>query len=110
MELGPLVTQIDWLSGFRQRVTNPRGFATTTEYQAYASPSTAHPVVIAEPAGVTTTIARNVHDARGNALRLSVVGALRAVPKVNDLIANAAHQGHQCSPGTDARARTENEA
>lgn len=61
-ELGtaPLKTSYAYLSGFQTKVTNPRLYATTTAYQAFDTPDTSHPVSIASPANVTTTIARDV--------------------------------------------------
>ncbi|WP_308365247.1 MULTISPECIES: RHS repeat-associated core domain-containing protein [unclassified Microbulbifer] len=46
---------IDYLSGNRIRVTNTRGFATTTTYQAYGSPAYDTALAIDSPEGVTTT-------------------------------------------------------
>ena len=39
-ELGALTTTTQYLTGFRTRVTNPRGFVTETSYQAFDQPST----------------------------------------------------------------------
>ena len=59
-ENGVLATSTEYLSGYRTRVTNPRGFQTTTSYQAFDVPNYDAPVDIAAPEGVTTTIARDV--------------------------------------------------
>lgn len=59
-ELGPLTTRHDYLSGFRTRVTNPRGFATTTSFQTFDQPSESAPVRIEAPEAVTTVIERDV--------------------------------------------------
>jgi RHS repeat-associated protein len=67
-ELGPLNTSTEYLTGFQTRVTNPRGFATTTSYQVFDKPSTSYPEVIVSPEGMTTTILRNVF---GNALSVT---------------------------------------
>lgn len=65
-ELGPLTTTTQYLSGFRTRVTPPRGqpanaaFQTTTSYLAWDQPTTDLPVAIAHPAGAFTDIGRDV--------------------------------------------------
>lgn len=59
-ENGVLATTTEYLSGYRTRVTNPRGFQTTTSYQAFDVPSYDAPTNVAAPEGVTTTIARDV--------------------------------------------------
>jgi hypothetical protein len=59
-ELGVLTTTTDYLPGFKVRVTNPRGYPTTTSYQAFDSPGTETPIYIESPGGVTTTIVRDV--------------------------------------------------
>jgi hypothetical protein len=38
--LGLLTTTTKYLTGFQTRVTNPRGFQTTTSYQAFDTPNT----------------------------------------------------------------------
>lgn len=62
-EFGQLVTQYAYLSGFKTRVTNPRGFSTDTRYQAFDQPSTDTPVeiiaAVGRPEQQTTTIAKN---------------------------------------------------
>lgn len=60
-ELGVLTTTTDYLSGFQTRVTSPTGQSTTTAYQTFDQPSTEAPVWIAGPAGVTTTIVRDLY-------------------------------------------------
>jgi len=62
-ELGALVTTTAYLSGFKTRVTNPRGYKTLTEYLVWDEPSTDWPVKIVQAEGQavqqTTEIARN---------------------------------------------------
>ncbi|MGH8050513.1 MAG: RHS repeat-associated core domain-containing protein, partial [Arenimonas sp.] len=58
--LGLLTTTTEYLSGFKTKVTNPRGFATTTSYQVFDTPDTSRPEIIVAPEGQTTTILRNV--------------------------------------------------
>ncbi|QLQ27771.1 MAG: hypothetical protein HZT39_05335 [Pseudoxanthomonas sp.] len=70
-EHGLLTTTTEYLSGFRQRVTNPRGHATTITYQAFDQPDTGAPVLIEAPAGQTTAIARTV---RGEPISLTRSG------------------------------------
>jgi YD repeat-containing protein len=59
-ELGPLRTVTEYLPGMMQKVTNPRGFATTTRYQAYDAPSYELPVELMQPLGVSVLIRRDV--------------------------------------------------
>jgi RHS repeat-associated protein len=40
-ELGPLTTTTEYLSGFQTRVTNPRGYVSTSGFQVYDSPDSA---------------------------------------------------------------------
>ncbi|KAA2285531.1 RHS repeat domain-containing protein [Arenimonas fontis] len=74
-ELGPLVTTTAYLSGYKTRVTNPRGYSTLTEYLAWDQPSTAWPVKIVQAEGQpeqqSTQIARN---AFGHPTRLTRSG------------------------------------
>ncbi len=70
-ELGALATQTEYLTGFQTRVTNPRGFATTTNYQVFDSPSTDAPVRIDAPQGVSTVITR---DGFGKPLQITRSG------------------------------------
>jgi YD repeat-containing protein len=58
-ELGVLTTTTEYLSGFQTRVTNPRGYPTTTSYQVFDAPGTDAPVRIDAPQGVVTTITRD---------------------------------------------------
>lgn len=67
-ELGKLVTRTDYLSGFKTRVTSPRGAVTTTSFLAYDQPITDWPVDIAHPEGVHTTFTR---DAFGMPTRIT---------------------------------------
>ncbi|GAP67178.1 hypothetical protein MBSD_n2494 [Mizugakiibacter sediminis] len=59
-ELGALTTTTSYLSGLKVKVTNPRGYATTTSFQAFDTPDTSRPVLIQAPEGATTTITRDV--------------------------------------------------
>lgn len=72
-ELSPskLSTVTAYLSGFRKRVTNPRGFVSTYGYQAWDEPVEDHIVDIVAPEGVTVTIAR---DALGKASSITRSG------------------------------------
>ncbi|MGH8107585.1 MAG: hypothetical protein ACREO1_02555 [Arenimonas sp.] len=60
-ELGVLNTTVEYLTGFQARVTNPRGFASTTSFQVFDSPDTSRPEIIVSPEGVTTSILRNIY-------------------------------------------------
>ena len=53
------VTTTEYLANFQTKVTNPRGFSTTTSFQAYDQPSNEAPVLMVLPEGVTTTIIRD---------------------------------------------------
>lgn len=58
-DASPAVTLVEYLSGFKTRVTNPRGHATTTSFLAYDQPDTSSPLVIDAPEGLRTTITRD---------------------------------------------------
>jgi YD repeat-containing protein len=53
------VTATTYNAGFTTTVTNPRGFSTTTSFQAYDQPSTGWPRTISAPESVTTDIPRD---------------------------------------------------
>ena len=58
-ELGNLTTTTAYpATAFQAVVTNPRGFVTTTSYQAWDTPTTDFPVLIDHPEGAVTQIAR----------------------------------------------------
>ena len=59
-ELGALTTRTEYLSGFRTRVTNPRGKQTVTSFMAFDQQTTDWPVSISHPEGAFTDIARDV--------------------------------------------------
>ena len=59
-EHGLLTTRTQYLPGLRTRVTNPRGFATETLYQAWDAPAYDLPVRIDAPEGAATTIQRDL--------------------------------------------------
>jgi RHS repeat-associated protein len=50
-ELGVLSSTTEYLAGFQTKVTNPRGIATTTKFQAFDSPDTSRPMWIATAEG-----------------------------------------------------------
>ena len=58
--LNIVTTSTEYLAGFQTRVTNPRGFSSTTSYQAFDSPSHDAPVWISAPENAYTAINRNV--------------------------------------------------
>jgi YD repeat-containing protein len=59
-EQGLLTMTTEYLTGFKTKVTNPRGYVTTTSYQVFDAPDTSRPVLIQSPENVTTTITRDV--------------------------------------------------
>ena len=59
-ELGPLTTTVEYLVGFQRRVTNARGAATTTTFQAFDTPDESAPRDIVAPEGQSTTITRDI--------------------------------------------------
>lgn len=60
-ELGVLATVTAYQTGFKTKVTDPRGNATTTSYMAYDEPTTDWPIAITHPAGVYTDIVRDAY-------------------------------------------------
>ena len=72
-ELSPSlqVATTTYLPGFLTRVTNPRGYSTTTAFQTFDQPDTGAPVRIDAPEGVTTVIQR---DPMGKALTITRSG------------------------------------
>ena len=58
-ELGVLTTTTSYSAPFKVTVTNPRGFSTTTDYQAFDTPATEAPVKVTAPETQTTTILRD---------------------------------------------------
>jgi YD repeat-containing protein len=59
-EQGLLISTTEYLTAFKTKVTNPRGYSTTTSYQVFDTPDTSRPVLIQSPENVTTTITRDV--------------------------------------------------
>lgn len=59
-ELGTLTTTIEYLSGFRKRVTDARGFASTTSYQVFDEPEESAIVQVLAPEGLTVSIGRDI--------------------------------------------------
>lgn len=66
-ELGPLVTAVDYLVGFKRRTTNPRKFSSVETFQVFGEPTYKSPVVIDSPENVRTQIMR---DAYGKPLEI----------------------------------------
>lgn len=58
-EHGLLTTLTEYLSGFRTRVTDPKGNQTTASHLTYDQPSTDWPVAISHPEGAITEISRD---------------------------------------------------
>ncbi|PJK14013.1 hypothetical protein CO613_08520 [Lysobacteraceae bacterium NML07-0707] len=61
-ELSPalLTTRTEYLSGFKTRVTDPKGNQTTSSYMVWDTPVTDFPVHIAHPGGAHTHIQRDI--------------------------------------------------
>lgn len=80
-ELGALVTQYAYLPDFVTRVTNPRGYATETRFQAFEAPATDSPVKIiaalGQPEQQTTDIVKN---ALGQTTALTRSGSYGGTP------------------------------
>ena len=74
-EQGLLTTTTEYLTRFRTRATNPRGFQTISNYMAYDQPTTDWPLTINAPNGASTTITR---DPFGKPLSLSRGGITRS--------------------------------
>ncbi|MGX5731972.1 RHS repeat protein, partial [Pseudoxanthomonas beigongshangi] len=60
-ELGLLTTLTEYQTGFKTKVTSPKGQVTTTSYQTYDQPSYDWPVAITHPEGTYTDISRDVY-------------------------------------------------
>jgi RHS repeat-associated protein len=58
-ELGVLTTTIDYLSGFKKSVSNPRRYVTTTGYQTFDEPSESAIASIAAPETLSVNISRD---------------------------------------------------
>lgn len=58
-EIGLLTTTIEYLAGFQTRTTNPRGQSTIQSHMAWDQPAGDYPVMISQPGGVYTDIARD---------------------------------------------------
>lgn len=56
-----LTTLTSYETGFKTKVTSPKGQVTTTSYQAYDQPSYDWPVAISHPEGTYTDISRDVY-------------------------------------------------
>jgi len=59
-ELGRLATRTEYLPNGQLRITNPRGFATTTQHQFFDLPDYTRPTTILHPGDIRTDIARDV--------------------------------------------------
>lgn len=66
-ELGPLTTATEYLTGFKRKTTNPRGFATIETFQVFGEPKYEFPAVIDAPESSRTQIMR---DAFGKPLEI----------------------------------------
>jgi len=78
-ELGVLTTTTQYLSGFQTKVTDPRGYTTTTSYQAYGEPTTEYPDGVTAPEGQLTVIMRDVF---GKPLSITRTGTTQGSPQV----------------------------
>ena len=78
-ELGLLTTTTQYLVGFQTKVTDPRGYATTTSYQAWGEPATEYPVGVTAPEGQLTVIMR---DAFGKPLSITRTGTAQGSPQI----------------------------
>ncbi|WP_408951636.1 RHS repeat domain-containing protein [Lysobacter sp. Hz 25] len=59
-ELGVLATTTEYLTGFQRRITDPRQKVSTQRFQVFDQPSYDAPLGIDSPAGVSTTINRDI--------------------------------------------------
>ncbi|KQZ59543.1 hypothetical protein ASD53_04850 [Lysobacter sp. Root559] len=62
-ELGVLVTTTEYLPGFQRRITNPRGFQATQQFQVFDTPSYDGLIKADAPQGVSTVIVRDRYGA-----------------------------------------------
>jgi RHS repeat-associated protein len=76
-ELGLLTTSIQYLGGFQKRVTDPRGYTTTTAYQVFDEPSESAIASIAAPEGLNVAISRDVF---GKPLAITRSGTYAGAP------------------------------
>ena len=60
-EVGDLTTTTEYLPGFLRRVTNPRGYASTFNFQAYDQPSEDHIAGVLSPDNNWLAIYRDIH-------------------------------------------------
>ena len=65
-----LTTTIQYVTGFQQQVTNPRGFSTVTQYQAFDVPTTDYPNGITQLAGADTSATEIYRDIFGKPTRI----------------------------------------
>jgi YD repeat-containing protein len=86
-ELGPLYTQTAYLDGLLRRVTNPRGFVTTSAFQAFDTPTEDAITAIAAPEGVSVAISRDVF---GKPLSITRAGGAASVTR--SYVYDAYHQ------------------
>jgi len=71
-----VVTTNEYLSGFQQRVTNPRNKATLFHYEAYDQPTTDMPERIVQPEGAYTYITRNAFGNPTQIIRRNSTGSI----------------------------------
>ena len=89
-ELGVLTTATAYLSGFQIKVTNPRGYATTTtSYLAWDTPTTEYPLGVTLPEGAYTDITRDPFGAPLSLTRRDSTGSLAAT---RSYAYNASHE------------------
>lgn len=78
-ELGTLTTTTAYQSGFETKVTDPRGYATVTSYQALGEPTMEFPDSVTAPAGELTVIMR---DTFGKPLSVTRTGTASGSPQI----------------------------
>jgi len=60
LDTGQAINTIEWLAGFRKRVTNPRGHQTVYSFRALGEPGEDQPMTIAAPEQQFTSFSRDV--------------------------------------------------
>ncbi|WP_460733221.1 RHS repeat-associated core domain-containing protein [Lysobacter tyrosinilyticus] len=70
-ESGQLTIATEYLTGFKTKVTNPRGFQTVTEYQSFDRPDSSAPTAVTRLAGADTQVVEIQRDVFGKPLRLT---------------------------------------
>jgi YD repeat-containing protein len=59
-ELGTLTSTMSYITGFKKTITNPRGYAMTTSYQAFDEPVESTITRMDQPKGINVVMARDV--------------------------------------------------